>query len=51
MPKKKKKTKKKIDPKLSQKERFIEYAKEIEVNEDEEDFDRIFEKIADSKQV
>lgn len=45
MPKKTEKPKKKVDHKLSQKERFIEYAKEIGVEEDGEEFERVFEKI------
>lgn len=35
--------KKKIPPKLSQKERFLEYAKEIEVDENE--VERAFDKV------
>ena len=50
MPKKKEpKPIPKLSPKLSQKERFIEYAKEIGVDEDSEDFERVFGKILDKK--
>ena len=46
MPKKKPlKAKPKIDPKLSQKERFLTYAKEQGIDESGEDFERAFESI------
>lgn len=46
--KKEKKPLKKPNPKLSQKERFIEYAKEIGVEDDGEEFERAFKKIMDN---
>jgi len=45
--KKKTEPKKKPDQKLSQKERFIEYAKEIGVDESDGEFERVFDKIVD----
>lgn len=50
MTKEKKQTeKKKPSQKLSQKERFIEYAKEIGVEENEKELDRVFEKVLKKK--
>ena len=48
MPKKTEKPKKKPDKKLSQKEKFIEYAKEIGVDEDADGFERAFDKITEN---
>lgn len=46
---KKKQPKKKIKPGLNQKERFIEYAKEVEADESGETFDKAMKKIAPKK--
>ena len=46
---KKKKPKKKVKPGLSQKERFIEYAREVEADESGEPFRRAIKKIAKKK--
>ena len=47
------KTKPKDKPKqkLSQKEKFIAYAKENGLDEDSEDFDRLFDKVVKNKQI
>ena len=45
MPKKKAPPKKKIKPTLTQKERFIEYAREVEVDESGETFVKTIQKI------
>lgn len=44
------KPKKKVDPKLSQKEKFIEYAREVDADESGETFISIIEKIVKPKQ-
>lgn len=49
MPKKDPKPKKKIKSGLSQKERFIEYAKEVEADETGETFEKAMKKIAKEK--
>lgn len=43
------KPKKKVKPGLAQKERFIEYAKEVEADESGETFDKAIKKIAKTK--
>ena len=45
MPKKEPKPKKKVKPTLSQKERFIEYAREVEADESGETFDKTIKRI------
>jgi hypothetical protein len=47
----KNKQKKKVDPKLSQKERFIEYAKAIEADESGELFEKALKEITKNKDV
>lgn len=42
---KKKKSSKKVKPGLTQKERFIEYARKVEVDETGETFERAIEKL------
>jgi hypothetical protein len=46
---KKKKPKKKVKPGLGQKERFIEYAREVEADESGESFRRAMKKIGKMK--
>ncbi|MCB1651279.1 MAG: hypothetical protein KDI46_04425 [Alphaproteobacteria bacterium] len=46
--KKKTKSKKKPDQNLTQKERFIEYAKEIGVDDSDGEFERVFDKIVEN---
>ncbi len=47
--KKKEKPKKKVKQNLSQKERFIEYARELECDESGETFDKTIKKISKPK--
>lgn len=49
MPKKERKPKKKIKPGLSQKDRFIEYAREVEADESGDTFTRVMKKIIKKK--
>lgn len=49
MPKKEQKPKKKPSPKLSQKQRFIEYAREVEADETGETFKKTIKDIVKNK--
>lgn len=50
MPKKEQKPKKKPSPKLSQKQRFIEYAKKVEADETGETFKKAIKKVLPATQ-